>query len=196
LHGYGVSARYDGHANQAPVRAAAIQVIGGFMRRIAKDHTPAFLMHPRCIEVVKNKYGDLEERESRLMVSAFKVGYRWSELQASDANPNVRKPQKGTRYDDLMNSGEYVVIGMHITVPLQQEMLSAEHRMRMLGERVRVAHDSASRMADLIEASRGPTGETLQEAEARLMRQLATFKDVDRRDGARSRQPVGGRGGY
>ena len=197
LNDHDVMARYDGHANQAPVRAAAIQVIAGFMRRIAKDGTPAFLMHPRCLEIVRNKYGDLESRETRLMVSAFKVGYVWSELQASDANPNVRKPQKGTRYDDLMNSGEYVVIGRKLTVPREQEMISAERRMRVLGERIATSHSAAARMAELIEASRGPTGETMEEAEARLVRELRGYRDVDRRDHAREReQTVGGRGGY
>lgn len=197
LAGYSVLARYDGHANQAPVRSAAIQVLGGFMRRIARDGTPAFLMHPRCIELVRNKYGDIEERDSKLMVSAFKVGYVWSELAASDSNPNVRKPQKGTRYDDLMNSGEYVVIGIKVTVPTQQEVLSADRRMRMLGERAAVSHDAATRMAELIEASRGPTGETYEEALARISRANAANRDIDRRDYARQRdQPVGGRGGY
>lgn len=196
LEGYSVHARYDGHANHAPIRATAIQVLGGFMRRVAKDGSPAFLMHPRCLELVRNKYGDLEERESRLMVSAFKVGYVWSELAASDAHPNVRKPQKGTRYDDLMNSGEYVVIGMKLTVPSQQEILSATRRMQLLGERLAWSHEATTRMADLIEASRGPTGETMEEAEARLARELRAFKDVDRRDRRPGQTSVGGRGGY
>lgn len=45
-------------------------------------------------------------------------------------------------------------------------------------------------------AAVGPSGETLAEAEARITRERAAYKDVDRRDGARSRTPVGGRGGY
>jgi hypothetical protein len=46
------------------------------------------------------------------------------------------------------------------------------------------------------QAVTGPTGETMAEAEARLMRELAAFKDVDRRDHVHHRGHVGGRGGY
>ncbi len=192
---YDVSAQYDGHANQAPVRGTAIQVIAGFMRRIAKDGSPAFLMHPRCIELVTNKYGDIEERETRLMMSAFKVGYVWSELLASDANPNVRKPKKGTRYDDLMNSGEYVVIGMKLTVPKEQQMVQAEQRLRILGERAQRAHLAATRNAELVELGRGPTGETLEEAMARIQR-AQRLLPPDRDAADRRVSQVGQRGGY
>ncbi len=179
LQDYSVISLYDGNANQTPVRVAAIQVIAGFMRRIARDGSPAFLMHPRCLELVKSKYGDVEERPGKLMVSAFQVGYVWSELAASDQNPNVRKPQKGTRYDDLMNSGEYVVIGSKITVPQAQQMISAEQRLRILGERASHMRDVAGRMAELAELGRGPTGETMIEVQARLAQQGRYFKDRD-----------------
>jgi hypothetical protein len=195
LRDYDVAAQFDGNANQAPIRSTAIQVIAGFMRRVAKDGTPAFLMHPRCIELVPNKYGDLEERETRLMVSAFKVGYVWSELAASDAHPNVRRPKKGTRYDDLMNTGEYVVIGVKVTVPQQQQMLMAEQRMRILGERAAMSHSSAVRAAELAELGRGPSGETLDEAMARRARILRSLPP-DRDPADRGRQQVGRRGGY
>jgi hypothetical protein len=200
LQDYGVIAQYDGNANQTPTRSAAIQVLGGFMRRLAKDGSPAFLMHPRCLEVSKDKYGELEERESRLMVAAFQVGYVWSELAPSDTNPNVRKPQKGTRYDDLMNSDEYIVIGHKITVPQQQQMVSAESRLRILGERARHMHDVAQRMADLADMGRGPTGETMLEAQARLYQQGRYHRDADPDDYryGKGRFRVGrmGRGGW
>jgi hypothetical protein len=196
LNDYGVMAKYDGNANQAPVRATAIQVIAGFMRRIARDGSPAFLMHPRCIELIRSRHGDVERRETQLMVSAFKVGYVWSELQASDTNPNVRKPQKGTRYDDLMNSGEYVVLGHKLSVPQQQQMISAESRMRVLSERMARARDVAENMARLADIGRGPTGETLIEAATRIAKQNKLHRDVDPYD--RKRTPSGrrNRGGW
>jgi len=198
LRDYSVAAQYDGNANQAPVRSAAIQVIAGFMRRVARDGTPAFLMHPRCVEIVKDKYGDLEERDSTLMVSAFKVGYRWSELQASDSNPNVRKPQKGTRYDDLMNSGEYVIIGSRITVPREQEMISAQRRLQMLSERAIRNSDRATRLAEMAEMGRGVSGETLSEAMTRVSREQAMFRDHDPDDARWGHGGSGhrGRAGY
>lgn len=197
LQEYSVPAQYDGTANQAPVRAAAIQVLAGFMRRVAKDGTPAFLMHPRCVELILNKYHDVEERESQLMVSAFRVGYVWSELAASDNNPNVRKPKKGTRYDDLMNSGEYVVIGNKITVPQTQQMLSAEGRLRILGDRARQSKASAERMAELIETGRGPDGRTLDETMVELARLGKLHRDHDPRDKRREiGAGFGGRAGY
>lgn len=192
LGDYGVNSLYDGNANQAPIRAAAIQVIAGFMRRIALDGTPAFLMHPRCAELVRSKYGDIESRETQLMVSAFRVGYVWSELQASDTNPNVRKPQKGTRYDDLMNSGEYVVIGHKILVPQQQQMLSAQTRLRVLSDRMARARDVAENMAHLADIGRGPTGETLIEATTRIASLNKHARDYDPQD---KRRPYRG-GGY
>jgi hypothetical protein len=44
------------------------------------------------------------------------------------------------------------------------------------------------------QAVTGPTGETLAEAEARLQRELRSYRDYDRSD--KRQQPVGGRGGY
>ena len=107
----GVPARFTATANDAPVRYAAIQAVGGFMRRTAADGSPAFQMNPRCIELSWNDQGELVERETQLMVTAFMTGYVWGESVASDLHPNIRKPKKGTRYDDLMNALEYVVIG-------------------------------------------------------------------------------------
>ncbi len=200
LQDYSVIAQFNGNANQTPVRGAAIQVIAGFMRRIARDGSPAFLMHPRCLELVKTKYGDIEERQGKLMVSAFQVGYVWSELQPSDTNPNVRKPQKGTRYDDLMNSGEYVVIGQRITVPQAQQMISAEQRLRILGERASHMRDVAGRMAEMADLGRGMTGETMMEVQARLAQQSKYFRDSDPDDHrygkGKFRQTGRGRGGW
>jgi hypothetical protein len=42
-------------------------------------------------------------------------------LAPSDAHPNIRKPKKGTRYDDLMNAVEYVVIGEKLGAPLTEQ---------------------------------------------------------------------------
>jgi hypothetical protein len=55
--------------------------------------------------------GELVERETQLMVTALMTGYVWGESVASDLHPNIRKPKKATRSDDLMNGLEYVVIG-------------------------------------------------------------------------------------
>jgi hypothetical protein len=194
LQDYNVQAAFDGNANAAPIRGTAIQVLAGFMRRIAEDGSPAFQMHPRCIELAKNKDGELEEKETRLMVSAFRVGYVWSELAASDANPNVRKPKKGTRYDDLMNTAEYVVIGVKVTVPKKQQMLMAEQRLKILAEKAIRSHAAATRLGELVDAGRGPSGETLEEAMARISRLNKLRVDHDPAD--RRVQSVGRRGGY
>ena len=100
LKDLGVPARFDSRANQALAGLGAIQVIAGFMTRLAKDGAPAFLMHPRCIELSKNG-GLVEERESNVLVSAFTTGYVWDEHAAPDTNPNIWRPRKGTRYDDV-----------------------------------------------------------------------------------------------
>ena len=42
----------------------------------------------------------------------------------SDAHPNIRKPKKRTRFDDLMNAFEYGVIGEHVPIAPSVQMLS------------------------------------------------------------------------
>ena len=106
LHDMRVPARYDTDANDPSVRFAAIQVIGGHMERAARDGSPAFLMNPRTIEVSREKTGELTEKHTTLLKAAFEFGYIWDEHAVSDAHPNIRKPKKGTRFDDLMNAGE------------------------------------------------------------------------------------------
>lgn len=116
----------EGHkdANDAEVRDKAIQTVGGYLLRMAVDGQPAFLMHPRCILVDRNKAGQLEERESNLMVTAFEAGYIWSDKAASDDKPNIRRPKKGTNYDDLMNALEYIVTGEQIPAAPSVAMLA------------------------------------------------------------------------
>lgn len=53
LHALDVPARFDPKANQAAVRYGAIQAVASFLGREARDGSPAFLMHPCCIELEK-----------------------------------------------------------------------------------------------------------------------------------------------
>jgi hypothetical protein len=119
LHQLGIPARpakesegsRDG--NDAEVRYKAIQTLGGYMLRVAMDGSPAFMVAPVCIEL-KREGGAIVEQDSNVFTSAFEAGYVWDTHAASEARPNIRKPRKGTRYDDLMNALEYPVIGERI----------------------------------------------------------------------------------
>lgn len=192
LHDMDVPARYDSNANDGAVRYGAIQVMAGFMERAARDGSPAFLLNPRTIELIKDG-ATVKERQTELLLTAFEAGYIWDEHAASDANPNIRKPKKGTRYDDLMNAGEYIVIGERISKPIHQAMWSADKRVAAMAQRVAAAAvHAAQRPARL-----GPTGETLQEAEARLVKAAKQMRDHDPSDVRR--RPVstqGRRGGW
>jgi hypothetical protein len=188
LHDLGIPARYDPTANNAAVRYAAVQVIAGYLERVAKDGTPAFQMVPTIIEL-ERKDATVQERETDLLVTAFGAGYVWDEHAAPDANPNIRKPRKGTRYDDLMNAGEYIVIGERLSVPLHAEMWQADRKVAALAERVARAAVASTQRVE------GPSGETLSEAEARMVRELKQYRDSDRRD-HRQGPAVGNRGGY
>jgi hypothetical protein len=73
-----------------------------------------FRINPRCIEFVRSRRG-VERRESRLILEAIRTGYVWSDKKAAPQNaPNIRPPQKGTRYDHTMNCMEYIVVGAHV----------------------------------------------------------------------------------
>jgi hypothetical protein len=113
LHQLQIPVLFQENSNTAPTRYLAIQTIGGYMLRTAVDGSPAFLMAPKCIELVWQ--GEtLIEQESDVLATAFEAGYIWDDKAPSDAHPNVRKPKKRTRYDDLMNAGEYIAIGERI----------------------------------------------------------------------------------
>lgn len=180
LHDMGIPARYETDANDASVRYAAIQAHGGFMERAARDGSPAFLVNPRTIELVKNG-AIVDERQTELLATALQSGYVWDEHAASDANPNVRKPLKGTRFDDVMNAGEYITIGEKIRVPMDQEMFAADRRVAAMAMRVSQAAIAAARRPHAI----GPTGETLEEAERRLQHAARLHRDSDRSDSRR-----------
>lgn len=122
-------------ANDPEIRDKAIQTVGGYMHRTSVDGSQAFLMSPICVEVSWVN-GQWEEKASSLMVTAFEVGYIWSKSPPSDAHPNLRKPQKGTRFDDLMNALEYIVIGEQIpNAPSVQLITQATARYQTEGER-------------------------------------------------------------
>lgn len=174
LQDLGIPVRYTPTANDPDVRYAAIQVLSGYMERLSRDGSPAFQMHPRTIELVKDG-AQIVERETQLLAQAFEVGYIWDDKALSDAHPNIRKPKKGTRYDDLMNAGEYVITGENLSVPLQAEMLRAEQRLALVAQRL--AAQQAEQM--LARAQRGPTGETLLEAATRISKQNKANRDID-----------------
>jgi hypothetical protein len=131
LHDLGVQARptkdptssRDG--NDAEVRYKAIQTIGGYMLKQSTDGSPAFRMAPQCIEL-ERKGSELIEHSSSILVTAFEAGYIWDEKAPSDAAPNIRKPKKGTRYDDLMNAFEYGVIGENIPIAVNVKTLALD----------------------------------------------------------------------
>jgi hypothetical protein len=130
LHDLGIPARpckeqkgtRDG--NDPFVRNNAIQVLSAYMLKVdtSGTNTPAFQVPPSCIELTR-KGSELLEEPSSLLVSAFEAGYIWDTKAASDAAPNIRKPKKGTRYDDLMNALEYCVIGEHIPIAVSPQVL-------------------------------------------------------------------------
>lgn len=191
LQDLGVTVRYEPTANRDTVRYAAIQTIAGFMRRKARDRQPAFQMHPRCVEVSLVN-GALVEQDTDLMVKAFAAGYIWADRAASDANPNIRHPQKGTRYDDLMNACEYIVTGEQISVPLEAEMLRAHERQLLVAQRQAV--DLEHKIFD--RAGVGPAGETLIQATTRIAAEHKRLRDHDRSDARHGKQPRRGRGGW
>ncbi len=192
LEDLGVPVRYTQTANNADVRYAAVQVVSGYMERLARDGSPAFQMHPQCIELVKDG-PNVRERETDLLVQAFEVGYIWDDKALSDAHPNIRKPKKGTRYDDLMNAGEYIVTGEQFSVPMQNQMLRAEQRMALVARRL------AAQEAEKLQSrgAVGPTGETLLQAATRIAKHNKAHRDLDRQD-RRASQATGrrGRGGW
>lgn len=196
LRDLGVGANYIQKANDVEVRFAAIEVIAGFMLRVAGDGSPAFQVTPRCVEVVRHGR-DLEEHPSHLLVTALEAGYIWDEHALSDAHPNVRKPKKGTRYDDLMNALEYGITGEDIHVPQMAEMLRAEQRLALR------ARKELARLHERRDQAQ-PTGETLLEAHKRIAKENAGYRDRDDADAIlgrrfRRREPTGQagpRGGY
>jgi hypothetical protein len=109
----------------------------------------------------------------------------WDEHAAPDANPNIKKPLKGTKYDDLCNTSEYVIIGERISVPTSQGLWQADRRVAKVEARLAQAAIAASQRAV------GLSGETLAEAEARMRRTLRLQppdRDPDdRRGGVRPR---------
>lgn len=148
LHELGVPAATDGQANDLAVRDKAIQTTGGYMLRQAVDGSPAFLIAPFCIELVWQ--GDtLVEQASDIHVRSFEAGYIWDDKAArSERYPNLRRPKKGTRYDDLQNAGEYIVIGEAIPLaPTVQQLATAAARYQDAPGRQQIQQLIASRQA-------------------------------------------------
>lgn len=141
LHQLGIHARpakdstSNRDGNDAEVRYKAIQTAAGYMLRSATDGSPAFEMAPLCIELVREG-GVLTEKPSHILVTAFEAGYIWDTKAASEDKPNIRKPKKGTRYDDLMNAFEYPLIGEGIPLaPTVQQLMQAAAAYQTAPER-------------------------------------------------------------
>lgn len=139
---------YDGkNPNDAEVRYAAIQTIGGYMLREAVDGMPAFLMPQKVIELVWEGEA-LVEVESDVLTTAFQAGYIWDDKAPPESKPNIRRPKKPTRYDDPMNALEYIVIGAQI--PLAQtvrQLATAAAKYQDAPQRAELAQQIAARLA-------------------------------------------------
>jgi hypothetical protein len=121
--------------NDMEVRYKAIQTIAGYMLRTATNGKPAFRMAPVCVELTREG-SELLEQSSSILVTAFEAGYVWDTKAASEDKPNIRKPKKGTRYDDLMNAFEYGVIGEAIPLaPTVQQIAQAQAAYQTAPER-------------------------------------------------------------
>lgn len=147
LRQLGVPVRYDETANTAPVRATAIQTIGGYLTRQGTDGQPGCLIAPRSLELVWEGES-LVEQDSDVLATAFEAGYIWDDKAPSDAHPNIRKPKKGTRYDDCMNALEYIVIGEGIPLaPSVSQLATAAARYQSAPEREALRQQIAERLA-------------------------------------------------
>ena len=157
LHDLGIPAKptRDGSSsrdgNDAEVRYKAIQTMAGYMLKLATDGSQAFLMAPLCIEL-SQKGSELVEQESGILSTAFEAGNIWDTKAASEDKPNIRKPKKGTRYDDLMNALEYVVIGEQIPIAphlqsLQQATVAYQTAPEREALREQLAEAAALRVA-------------------------------------------------
>lgn len=147
LHDLGIPARpckasegaRDG--NDPSVRDQAIQILGSYMLKVGLDGKPAFRLAPVCLEL-KREGSELLEQQSSKMVEAFAAGYIWDDKMPSDSAPNIRKPKKGTPWDDLMNALEYCVIGEGIPIAVSPQVLgiaraqfqTADQRMATLAQ--------------------------------------------------------------
>lgn len=122
LRDHDVPAQPADKANDPVVRDKAIQTISALMWR------RRFALDPKCLELARVN-GRIDRRETRLMVSALSVGYVWDERKNLRANPNIRSPKKGTRYDHTMNCLEYIVVGARIpSKPRSAELEKAAAR--------------------------------------------------------------------
>jgi hypothetical protein len=115
------------------------------------------------------------------------TGDVWAEKCAVRCAPNIRKPKKDTRYDDLMNAFEYGAIGERLSVPTDLDVLRAERRLAKMAAR----QDEA--------AARERRGPTMEEAMRRIRELNRRNRDRDPEDPPRhgrdgSRVPMGGRG--
>lgn len=147
LHQLGVPVVYDTTANEPPVRDKAIQTTAGYMLRQGVDGLPAFLIAPTCIELAWEGES-IVEVESTIHIDSFHGGYVWDDKAPSDRYPNIRRPKKGTPYDDLQNSGEYVVIGERIPLaPTVAQLAQAAARYQTAPDRQKLQEVLQSRRA-------------------------------------------------
>lgn len=147
LHQLGIPVVFEPNANEPPARDKAIQTIGGYMLRVGVDGLPAFLIVGTCIELVWEGES-LVEQVSTIHLDSFEAGYVWDDKAHSDRYPNIRKPKKGTRYDDIQNAGEYIVIGEQIPLaPTVAQIAQAAAQYQTAPQRAQLHEQLQARKA-------------------------------------------------
>lgn len=99
----GISLQSRPDANMPPRRAAAIQDLARYMRRLSPSG-PAFAVHPQ-FQVI----GQRMQRTEPVLVDALEAGYVWDD-RALAGTRIMRQPRKDGYYDHPMNAVEYIAL--------------------------------------------------------------------------------------
>jgi hypothetical protein len=132
LHAHGSYLQASRNGNNPEARAAAIQAVGSYMRRMAVGGERAFAVSPsRCVELMP----DGTSVPSQFTVDGFEAGYVWSELLVRAGGRNLRTPKKDGYYDHFQNTVEYAAQQFSSRSPTQSDVDKFDRKARREAQR-------------------------------------------------------------
>lgn len=121
LSEFGIDLSATTGANSPELRYQAIQTSAQYMRRIALDGEPAFIVCPRQVEL-----SAAGADPSGFLIDGFEAGYIWDTRLVQGKGRTLRTPKKDGYYDHFQNTHEYIALAFSPAQPTQDDVARAE----------------------------------------------------------------------
>jgi hypothetical protein len=124
---HGVTPVSQSHANSVEAQFGAIQSLGRYMRRLALDGDPAFLVNPRGM-LISVERGVVKHTPMEFVADGFEAGFVWSDRVIAGQKAGIRQAKNDGLYDHAQRALHYGVLAYEPAQPTKEDAAKQQRR--------------------------------------------------------------------